>query len=84
MRALEFIAGHVIYNPAYTYKFQLKTTMVYMNKKKFQILIHLNKGQVPGPLCQTTALQTNETWTRDISLPKSWPQNNKSFRFHSY
>ena len=22
----EFIAGHVIYNPAYTYKFQLKTT----------------------------------------------------------
>ena len=26
MRALEFIIGHVIYNPAYTYKFQLKTT----------------------------------------------------------
>ena len=26
MRALEIIAGHVIYNPAYTYKFQLKTT----------------------------------------------------------
>ena len=24
----EFITGHVIYNPAYTYKFQLKTTMV--------------------------------------------------------
>ena len=28
MRALEFITGHVIYNPAYTYKFQLKTTEV--------------------------------------------------------
>ena len=28
MRALEFITGHVIYNPAYTYKFQLKTTKV--------------------------------------------------------
>ena len=26
MRALEFITGHVIYNPAYTFKFQLKTT----------------------------------------------------------
>ena len=25
---LEFITGHVIYNPAYTYKFQLKTTKV--------------------------------------------------------
>ena len=24
----EFIKGHVIYNPAYTYKFQLKTTLV--------------------------------------------------------
>ena len=28
MRALEFITGHVIYNPAYTYKFQLKTTIL--------------------------------------------------------
>ena len=26
MRALEFITAHVIYNPVYTYKFQLKTT----------------------------------------------------------
>ena len=26
MRALKFITGRVIYNPAYTYKFQLKTT----------------------------------------------------------
>ena len=56
-----FITGHVIYNPTYTYKFQLKTTMVFMNEKEFQILFHLNKGQVPGPLCQTAALQTNET-----------------------
>ena len=28
MRVNEFITGHVIYNPAYTYKFQLKTTLV--------------------------------------------------------
>ena len=28
MRALEFITGHVIYNQAYTYKFQLKTTFI--------------------------------------------------------
>ena len=26
MKALEFTSGHVIYNLAYTYKFQLKTT----------------------------------------------------------
>ena len=30
MRALKFITGHVIYNPAYTYKFQLKTTLMPM------------------------------------------------------
>ena len=29
MRALEFITGHVIYNPAHTYKFQLKTTIFF-------------------------------------------------------
>ena len=28
MRALKIITGHVIYNLAYTYKFQLKTTMM--------------------------------------------------------
>ena len=28
MRAIEFITGHVIYNPAYTYKYQLKTTII--------------------------------------------------------
>ena len=28
MRALKFITGHVIYSQAYTYKFQLKTTLI--------------------------------------------------------
>ena len=32
MRALEFITGHVIYNPAYTYKTQMKTTFVHREK----------------------------------------------------
>ena len=27
MRLLKFITGHVIFNPAYTYKFQLQTTL---------------------------------------------------------
>ena len=30
MRALEFITGHMTYNPAYTYKFQLKTTLDFL------------------------------------------------------
>ena len=28
MRALEFITGHVIYNPAYTYKFLFSSYLV--------------------------------------------------------
>ena len=27
----QFITGHVIYNPAYTYKFQLKTTILILD-----------------------------------------------------
>ena len=38
MRALEFITGHVIYNSAYTYKFQLKTTLGVVHKLRLQIL----------------------------------------------
>ena len=31
MRALEFVKGHLIYNPVYTYKFQLKTMHITIN-----------------------------------------------------
>ena len=44
MRALEFITGHVIYNPAYTYKFQLKTT----NNKLGREFKKRNKCSLPG------------------------------------
>ena len=42
MRALEFITGHVIYNPAYTYKFQLKTSGCVISLK-LQNLITFDK-----------------------------------------
>ena len=35
MRTLEFITGHVIYYQAYTYKFQLKTTIVPVEEDGF-------------------------------------------------
>ena len=28
MRALELVTGHLIYNPSYAYKFQLKTPII--------------------------------------------------------
>ena len=36
MRALEFMTGHVIYNPAYNYKFQLKTPIYLDNNPIFR------------------------------------------------
>ena len=48
MGALKFITGHVIYNPAYTYKFQLKTTF---DPKKY---ILTQKCMFVSPLCQLT------------------------------
>ena len=42
MRALEFITGHVTYNPAYTYKFQLKTSGCVISLK-LQNLITFDK-----------------------------------------
>ena len=36
MRVLEIITGHVIYNLAYTYKFQLKTTINNSIKNTFE------------------------------------------------
>ena len=33
MRAFEFVTGHVIYNPAYAYKFQLKNTLYFSVNK---------------------------------------------------
>ena len=40
MSSTGFITGHVIYNPAYTYKFKLKTTLIYsfIFKKKTDVI----------------------------------------------
>ena len=58
MRALEFKPGHVIYNPAYTYKFQLNTTKDLCDEEKVQ------SGQTRvcycnGHLCNTSKAGNN-------------------------
>ena len=40
MRALQFITGHVIHKPAYTYKFQLKTTHDKLNYLAFNHAVY--------------------------------------------
>ena len=47
MRALEFITGHVIYNPTYTYKFQLKTTL----KTRQPVLTYCRGLLYKSPCC---------------------------------
>ena len=45
MRALKIITGHVIYNPAYTYKFQLKTNY---NSQKYIFLFTFQAANDPN------------------------------------
>ena len=57
MRALEFITGHVIFNPDYTYKFQLKTTQAIMknqdqNQKELLEAMNQLKKKIENPLNQ--------------------------------
>ena len=63
MRALEFITCHVIYNPAYTYKFQLKTTIYTLH-----IILTLSE-----PFSRVHAVRSVKVYiycvlTRDLSL----------------
>ena len=44
MRALDFIKGHVIYNPAYTFKFQLKNTYLTIENNYLHLFQIQNVG----------------------------------------
>ena len=51
MRVLEIIVGHVIYNPAFTYKFQLKTTL----DGNYQWALQLSEAMLDTQNCVTEA-----------------------------
>ena len=72
MRALKFITGHVIYNLAYTYKFQLKTTKVlekYQNYHLKIILLNITLLVDWSGLCRTiTQIQVfKDNWVSNIT-----------------
>ena len=50
MRAVKFIEGHVIYNPAYTYKFQPKTIIELINNVVAQEQEEVKVGNLQKPL----------------------------------
>ena len=51
MRALKFITGHVIYNPANTYKFQLKTTIDNKSVRIHVQSVHMKEKPHLCPSC---------------------------------
>ena len=60
MRALKFITGHVIYNLAYTFKFQLKTTLAVI---KWVIMLPLYAlAKITIPDCR------KEAWAKSYIL----------------
>ena len=69
MRALEFITGHVIYNPAYTYKFQLKTTQNSIERNKPSRMGYL---YLIGNLCRKSSIDWwVNNWVRKLAI---WQQ----------
>ena len=61
MRALIFITGHVIYNPAYTYKFQLKTFLVCMGNSMACVARTEEKGRTDDAQPQICCNHRNKT-----------------------
>ena len=59
----QFITGHMIYNPAYTYKFQLRTTI--MVQSPYIHILTLLKNQIKE--------QTNIAKMQQYTLPPSQP-----------
>ena len=56
MRALEFITGHVIYNPVYTYKFQLKTAYIkQVYQQRETLLLKQNKIEKRSRIINTAS-----------------------------
>ena len=72
MRTLKFITSHVTYNPAYTYKFQLKTTDV--SAKKHYALKVGKKNIIMGFVTSLFGfLDDNsnliQTWRLKVTMP---------------
>ena len=81
MRALEIIPGHVIYNPAYTYKFQLKTTHVTLkgynfSKSNWKQPIYFKQNNCPISLI---LIQRTEYCQKAYGNIKDWYYQNCCF-----
>ena len=75
----EFISGHVIYNPAYTDKFQLKTTKDFvkfrMKKNYGPLWIYLiRKYQLPLLNKYSYMEQNTSVWLEQKYTGKNWSQ----------
>ena len=72
MRALEFITGHVIYNPAYTYRFQLKTTQYSIDRLDRNKPSRMGYLYLIGNLCRKSSIDWwVNNWVRKLAI---WQQ----------
>ena len=74
MRTLESITGHVIYNPVYTYKFQLKTTKVINHQLMLQkigpVIYAISKPQQKRTLDYISKECMEKLWCFQFSSQK--------------
>jgi hypothetical protein len=64
MRAVKFITGHAIYNLAYTYKFQLKTTKANLNlsERMSEFCTQINQTRFDKSLMNKEQNKIYEEW----------------------
>ena len=77
MRALEFVTGHVICNPAYTYKFQLKPTIAILKLETPLVFDHhVQPACLPDP-------STSSENIEDMAVVSGWGKTRES-KFGTY
>ena len=84
MRLLEIVTGHVIYNPAYTYKFQLKTTQESENQKGAAggTWLHTVKGRIAKTVEEKYTEYKNEKEMRKLHQQTNAHSSNLSNQFN--
>ena len=70
MRALKIITGHVIYNPAYNYKFQLKTALIAIELSGRRSKVQSSSTGISKNLLLNQILQKKPKFTEEFLISK--------------
>ena len=80
--SIRMITGHVIYNPAYTYKFQLKTTLVNVLPRMVMLALSFISDYTVYQICVLYKHSYNQCLTTLASSYVMLIYSTRTFRFN--